>query len=119
MSFISDLLIEVSSFRIKVGEKLNTLANRIGTLANLTTTNKTNLVDAVNEINNNIPKSLDFITTNTNQTGLSGNKTTSGNWQANYFKSSRLGYFGSYNSSQTQGIWSIGEQYNVSSSTND
>src|SRR5690606_14107528 len=51
MSFISDLLIEVSSFRIKVGEKLNTLADRIGTLANLTTTNKTNLVDAVNELN--------------------------------------------------------------------
>src|SRR5690606_29079893 len=51
MSFISDLLVEISSFRIRVGNKLNTLADRIGTLTNLTTTNKNSLVEAVNEVN--------------------------------------------------------------------
>src|SRR5690606_18089773 len=51
MSFISDLLIEISSFHIRVGNKLNALANRIGDLTALTTTNKNSLVDAVNEVN--------------------------------------------------------------------
>lgn len=55
MSFISDLLIEISSFRIRVGNKLNALANRIGDLTALTTTNKNSLVEAVNEVNDSIP----------------------------------------------------------------
>lgn len=53
MSFISDLLIEISSFRIRIGNKLNALANRIGVLNNLTTSNKTDLVNAINEVNSN------------------------------------------------------------------
>src|SRR5690606_24636678 len=50
MSFISDLLIEISSFRIRVGNKLNALANRIGELTALTTSNKTDIVGAINEV---------------------------------------------------------------------
>lgn len=51
MSFISDLLINVSAFRITVGNKINALGNRIGTLTALTTSNKSSLVEAVNELN--------------------------------------------------------------------
>lgn len=58
MSFISDLLIEISSFRIRVGNKLNTLANRIGDLTALTTSNKTDIVGAINEVNG---KTGDFV----------------------------------------------------------
>lgn len=51
MSFISDLLINVSAFRITIGNKINALGNRIGTLTALTTSNKSSLVEAVNELN--------------------------------------------------------------------
>ncbi|MDO5636267.1 MAG: hypothetical protein Q4G18_03360 [Myroides sp.] len=54
MSFISDLLIEISSFRIRVGNKLNALANRIGNLTALTTTNQNDLVGAINEVNGSL-----------------------------------------------------------------
>ena len=83
MSFISDLFVEISSFRIRVGNKLNALANRIGDLTALTTSNKTDLVGAINEVNDNIPTSSDYITTNTTQTGLSGNKSVDGTWTFN------------------------------------
>lgn len=52
----------------------------IGDLTTLTTSNKNSLVEAVNEVKGNMPTSSDYITTNTNQTGLSGDKTTSGSW---------------------------------------
>lgn len=60
MSFISDLLIEISSFRIRVGNKLNTLSNRIGDLTALTTTNKNSLVGAINEVNGKTSALDDF-----------------------------------------------------------
>src|SRR5690606_15844657 len=60
MSFISDLLIEISSFRIRVGNKLNALSNRIGDLTALTTTNKTDLVGAINEVNGKTSALDDF-----------------------------------------------------------
>lgn len=50
----------------------------IGALESLTTANKSNLVNAINEVKGSIP--TNYITTNTNQTGLSGDKTTSGQW---------------------------------------
>ena len=58
MSFISDLIINVSAFRIKIGEKLITLSNRIGNLPSLNTNNKTNLVAAINEVNANSIQTL-------------------------------------------------------------
>ena len=61
MGFISDLLIEITSFRIRVGNKLNKLWEDIGNKANLTTTDKTNLVNAINEVNGNIPNVTGFI----------------------------------------------------------
>lgn len=54
----------------------------IGDLTALSTTNKNNLVAAINEVNGNIPTiPTNYITTNTNQAGLIGNKTTSGIWE--------------------------------------
>src|SRR5690606_35756656 len=60
MSFISDLLIEISSFRIRVGNKLNALANRISDLTALTTSNKTDIVGAINEVNGKTSALDDF-----------------------------------------------------------
>ena len=51
MSFITDLINKITNFRVKVGDKLNTLKNQIGQLNSLTTNNKTSLVGAVNEVN--------------------------------------------------------------------
>lgn len=61
MGFISDLLTNITAFRIKIGEKLIWLNN-----------NKADKSE--------LPSSTDFITTNTHQTDLSGNKETSGSW---------------------------------------
>lgn len=52
MSFITDLINKITNFRVKVGDKLNTLKNQIGQLNSLTTNDKTSLVGAVNEANN-------------------------------------------------------------------
>ena len=52
MSFITDLINKITNFRVKVGDKLNTLKNQIGQLNSLTTNDKTSLVGAVNEVNN-------------------------------------------------------------------
>ena len=52
MSFITDLINKITNFRVKVGDKLNTLKNQIGQLNSLTTNNKTSLVGAINEVNN-------------------------------------------------------------------
>lgn len=61
-----------------------------------------------------------YITTNTSQTGLTGNKTGTGDWTFRRVLTSRLGYFGTYDIAQTQGIWSIGSIYNVgTTNTND
>lgn len=50
MSFISNLISNITSFRVKVGEKLNLLSSRIGSLPSLSTNNKESLVDAINEV---------------------------------------------------------------------
>lgn len=55
MSFISDLFTNITAFRVTIGDKLLSLASRIGTLSSLTTVAKTNLVDAINEVNSNTP----------------------------------------------------------------
>ena len=52
MSFITDLINKITNFRVKVGDKLNTLKNQIGQLNSLTTNDKTSLVGAINEVNN-------------------------------------------------------------------
>ena len=52
MSFITDLISKITNFRVKIGDKLNTLKNQIGQLNSLTTNDKTSLVGAVNEVNN-------------------------------------------------------------------
>lgn len=51
MGFISDLITNVSAFRIKIGEKFILLKNMIGNLPTLTTTHKTDIVGAINEVN--------------------------------------------------------------------
>ncbi|MGG5506707.1 MULTISPECIES: hypothetical protein [unclassified Myroides] len=58
MGFISDLTINITALRIKTGEKLNKLYADIGDKSQLTTSNKTNLVHAINELNTN---SLGFV----------------------------------------------------------
>lgn len=78
MNWINRLFTEIDELISVISIKLNTLYDYIGNLESLTTNNKTNLVSAINEIN---ASSVDnFITTNTNQTGLIGNKNTSGTW---------------------------------------
>lgn len=77
MNWITRLFTEIDELISVLSTKLNTLYDYIGNLESLNTTNKTNLVAAINEIN---AISTNVITTNTNQTGLSGNKTTSGTW---------------------------------------
>ena len=52
MSFITDLINKITNFRVKIGDKLNTLKSQIGQLNLLTTNDKTSLVGAVNEVNN-------------------------------------------------------------------
>ena len=52
MPFITDLISKITNFRVKIGDKLNTLKNQIGQLNSLTTNNKTSLVGAINEVNN-------------------------------------------------------------------
>ena len=74
MSFISDLIINVSAFRVKIGEKLITLSNRIGNLPSLTTTNKTSLVSAINEVNGNIPMMSNYVGVATNNQIVYNNK---------------------------------------------
>lgn len=39
-------------------ENISNIDNNIGTLSNLTTTNKSNLVSSINEVNNTTPKLL-------------------------------------------------------------
>lgn len=74
MSFISDLIINVSAFRVKIGEKLITLSNRMGNLPSLTTTNKTSLVSAINEVNGNIPMMSNYVGVATNNQIVYNNK---------------------------------------------
>lgn len=57
MGLISDFITNVTALRIKIGEKLLTLASRIGLLSSLTTVAKTDLVAAINEVNANTPNS--------------------------------------------------------------
>ena len=52
MPFITDLISKITNFRVKIGDKLNTLKSQIGQLNLLTTNDKTSLVGAVNEVNN-------------------------------------------------------------------
>ena len=52
MSFITNLINKITDFRVKIGDKLNTLKSQIGQLNLLTTNDKTSLVGAVNEVNN-------------------------------------------------------------------
>ena len=52
MPFITDLISKITNFRVKIGDKLNTLKNQIGQLNSLTTNDKTSLVGAINEVNN-------------------------------------------------------------------
>ena len=52
MTFITDLISKITNFRVKIGDKLNTLKSQIGQLNSLTTNDKTSLVDAINEVNN-------------------------------------------------------------------
>jgi len=54
MSFISDLFTNITAFRVTIGDKLLSLASRLGNLSLLTTSSKSNLVDAVNEVNASI-----------------------------------------------------------------
>lgn len=51
MGLISDFITNVTAFRVKIGEKLLTLASRIGLLSSLTTVAKTDVVAAINEVN--------------------------------------------------------------------
>lgn len=53
MGYLSDLTINITALRIKTGEKLNKLYADIGDKSQLTTSNKTNLVHAINELNAN------------------------------------------------------------------
>lgn len=64
MGFISDLLTNVTALRITTGDKLNHLWEDIGNKSNLTTTNKTSLVNAINEVN--IGKNLQNVLDNGN-----------------------------------------------------
>jgi hypothetical protein len=48
------------------------------------------------------------------QLQVNGNITASG-----YYKSGRLGYYGTYNSAQVQGIWSISENFPISIANNN
>ena len=51
MGLISDFITNVTAFRVTIGDKLLSLASRLGNLSLLTTSSKSNLVDAVNEVN--------------------------------------------------------------------
>lgn len=51
MSFISDLFTNITAFRVTIGDKLLSLASRIGILSSLTTVVKTDVVAAINEVN--------------------------------------------------------------------
>lgn len=51
MGFITDIITNISAFRITIGNKLNTIKAWIGNLPSLTTTHKTDLVGAINEVN--------------------------------------------------------------------
>ena len=62
--FITNLINKITNFRVKVGDKLNTLKNQIGQLNSLTTTNKTDLVSAVNEVNNKTNGYIPYIGAN-------------------------------------------------------
>ncbi|WP_353159378.1 hypothetical protein [Myroides odoratus] len=50
MTFISDLIINNTALRIKTGEKLNKLWSDIGDKSQLLTSNRTSLVNAINEV---------------------------------------------------------------------
>lgn len=53
MTFISDLIINNTALRIKTGEKLNKLWGDIGDKSQLLTSNRTSLVNAINELYTN------------------------------------------------------------------
>lgn len=53
MGYLSDLTINITALRITTGEKLNKLYADIGDKSQLNTTNKTSLVNAINELNTN------------------------------------------------------------------
>lgn len=61
--FITDLISKITNFRVKVGDKLNTLKSQIGQLNLLTTNDKTSLVGAVNEVNSLLPTVEEFTNT--------------------------------------------------------
>ena len=69
--FITNLINKITNFRVKIGDKLNTLKSQIGELELLTTNDKTSLVGAVNEVNN---KQEDYIPL----TGTESNKPLTG-----------------------------------------
>ncbi len=77
--FITNLINKITNFRVKIGDKLNTLKSQIGQLNLLTTSDKTSLVGAVNEVNRNIPTVNNGQLTLSTETGLSG----SANFTAN------------------------------------
>lgn len=83
MSFITDLINKITNFRVKIGDKLNTLKNQIGQLNSLTTNDKTSLVGAVNEVNRNIPTVNNGQLTLSTETGLSGSTNFTANQSGN------------------------------------
>ena len=82
MSFITDLINKITNFRVKVGDKLNTLKNQIGQLNSLTTNDKTSLVEAVNEVNRKAVVHDGTLTLGTGN-GLSGSGSFAANQQGN------------------------------------
>ena len=82
MSFITDLINKITNFRVKVGDKLNTLKNQIGQLNSLTTNDKTSLVEAVNEVNRKAVVHDGTLTLGTGN-GLSGSGSFAANQQVN------------------------------------
>ena len=82
MSFITDLINKITNFRVKVGDKLNTLKNQIGQLNSLTTNDKTSLVGAVNEVNRKAVVHDGTLTLGTGN-GLSGSGSFTANQQGN------------------------------------
>lgn len=61
--FITNLISKITNFRVKIGDKLNTLKSQIGQLNLLTTNDKTSLVGAVNEVNSLLPTVEEFTNT--------------------------------------------------------
>ena len=78
MTFISDLIINNTALRIKTGEKLNKLWSDIGDKSQLLTSNRTSLVNAINEVKS---------------TSLSSNDSRISNWDTSFEWGNHVGKY--------------------------